>query len=77
MHTRLVELTRLQIGMEQDFAFNPVLAASEVPPLRLGALGSGAARLGWTSWLTAAKPRKRDAADALRSESPTQGMDLA
>jgi type VI secretion system protein ImpH len=78
LHTRLVELTRLQIGMEQDFAFNPVLAASEVPPLRLGALGSGAARLGWTSWLTAAKPRKRDAADALlRSESPTQGMDLA
>jgi type VI secretion system protein ImpH len=65
LHARLVELTRLQVGMEQDFSLNPVLAAAEVPPLRLGAAGSGAAKLGWTSWLTAPRPRRADAADAL------------
>jgi type VI secretion system protein ImpH len=60
-HGRLVELTRLHVGLEQDFAFNPVLAAESVPPLRLGA---GGGRLGWTSWLTAPRPRRRDAAEA-------------
>jgi type VI secretion system protein ImpH len=72
LHTRLVELTRLQVGLEVDFAFNPVLAAAEVPPLLLGAPGSGAARLGWTSWLTAARPRRTPAEDAmLRPQAPT------
>lgn len=61
LHRRLVELTRLQVGMEQDFALNPVLAAAEVPPLKLG----GGARLGWTGWLTAPVPRKVDAAQAM------------
>jgi type VI secretion system protein ImpH len=64
LHTRLVELTRLQVGLEQDFAFNPVLAAAEVPPLRLGA---GGGRLGWTSWLTTPRPRRKDATEALLS----------
>jgi type VI secretion system protein ImpH len=76
LHTRLVELTRLQTGLEQDFVFNPVLAADAVPPLRLGLpptgqadtgaspSGAGAARLGWTSWLTSPRPRRQPAAQA-------------
>jgi type VI secretion system protein ImpH len=72
LHTRLVELTRLQVGLEVDFAFNPVLAAAEVPPLRLGPAGAGAARLGWTSWLTSARPRRKPAAEAmLRPQAPS------
>jgi type VI secretion system protein ImpH len=65
LHARLVELTRLQVGLEEDFAFNPVLAAGEVPALKLGAPGTGSAQLGWTSWLTAPRPRQRAAADAI------------
>ncbi|WP_424134234.1 type VI secretion system baseplate subunit TssG [Roseomonas chloroacetimidivorans] len=57
---RISELTRLHVGPEVDFAVNPVLAAGAVPPLRLGA-----ARLGRTGWITASRPRMRDAADAL------------
>lgn len=65
LHIRLVELTRLHVGPEQDFAFNPALSPEAVPPLRLGASGPGSARLGWTSWLTRSLPRQRPAADAL------------
>ncbi|HSW03538.1 type VI secretion system baseplate subunit TssG [Aquabacterium sp.] len=72
LHTRLVELTRLQVGLEQDFALNPVLAAAEVPPLKLGAPGTGSAQLGWTSWLTAPRPRQHAAGDAvLRPMAPS------
>ncbi|SFK45610.1 type VI secretion system baseplate subunit TssG [Falsiroseomonas stagni] len=63
LHGRLVELVRLQLGLEQDFAFNPILAAGAVPPLALG--GEAGARLGWTSWMTSPHPRRRDAADAM------------
>ena len=65
LHVRLVELVRLQIGLEHDFAINPILAAAEVPPLQIAALGAGAARLGWNSWTTAPRPRRQDAPDAL------------
>lgn len=65
LHTRLVELTRLHVGPEQDFAFNPTLAAADVPPLQLAAAESGAARLGWTSWLTAARPRRQPETSAM------------
>lgn len=62
---RLVELTRLQAGMEQEFVLNPVLAAAEVPPLRLGGdNGGGNARLGWTTWLNTPRPRRKPASDA-------------
>ena len=65
LHRRLVELTRLHVGLEQDFAFNPILLANQVPPLRLGALGAGSSRLGWTSWLTAPRPRQQTPVSAL------------
>ncbi len=63
LHGRLVELVRLQLGLEQDFAFNPILAAQAVPPLALGGLQG--ARLGWTSWMTPPTPRRRDATEAM------------
>ncbi|WP_159349158.1 type VI secretion system baseplate subunit TssG [Roseomonas harenae] len=57
---RICDLTRLHVGPEIDFAVNPVLAAGAVPPLRMGQ-----ARLGRTGWITASRPRLRDAADAM------------
>lgn len=65
LHARLAEMTRLHVGLEEDFAFNPILAADQVPALRLGGPGVGSAQLGWTSWLTAPRPRREAAADAL------------
>lgn len=71
LHGRLVELTRLHVGLEQDFAFNPVLAAAAVPSAQMGPRG---ARLGWTSWLGTPKPRTRDAAEAiLAPKAPIPG----
>jgi len=63
---RLVELTRLLVGLEQEFVLNPVLAAKDVPPLRLAVPEhGGGARLGWTSWLGAPRCRDQPAADAM------------
>lgn len=63
---RLVEMTRLQVGLEQEFVLNPVLAADEVPALCLQAPQPGkGARLGWTSWLNAPRPRRKPATEAL------------
>jgi type VI secretion system protein ImpH len=71
LHGRLVELTRLQVGLEQDFAFNPILAAAAVPPLRLGGAAQGGSRLSWTSWLTSPTPRRADATESmLRATAP-------
>lgn len=58
-HARILSLARLFTGLDTDFAINPVLAAAAIPPL---ALGQG--RLGWSSWLTAPKPRRRDGGEA-------------
>lgn len=64
LHGRLAELTRLFLGPELEFVFNPVVTAAEVPRTSLGLAGE--ARLGWTSWLDQhPAPRPRDAADAL------------
>jgi type VI secretion system protein ImpH len=54
-HGRILALARLFAGLDTSFAVNPVLAAEAIPPL---ALGQG--RLGWSSWLTAPRPRRRD-----------------
>jgi type VI secretion system protein ImpH len=42
-------------GLDTSFAVAPVLAAGAIPPLALGRGG-----LGWSSWLTAPRPRRRD-----------------
>jgi len=59
----LAALARLFAGPEQDFTINPVLAPDAVPAARLGA--AGGARLGLTSWLETARPRRQPAADAM------------
>lgn len=46
----LVSLIRAYVGWEADFAINLVLDAREIPTLSLGG-GTGAVRLGWTSWM--------------------------
>ena len=66
---RLVSLVRAYVGFELGFAINPVLAAREVPPLRLDATVGSAAAAG----LEHLGPRRRpggftaraDAADAV------------
>ncbi|HUB45712.1 MAG TPA: type VI secretion system baseplate subunit TssG [Acetobacteraceae bacterium] len=65
---RLVALTRAYVGFELGFAVNPVLAARDVPPLRMGSDGDSRPQLGWNTWLPGApgsvRPRG-DAADAV------------
>lgn len=61
LHRRLAELTRLFLGPEMEFVFNPVLRAADVPTAALGAT----ARLGWTSWVAPPAPRRQDADDAV------------
>jgi type VI secretion system protein ImpH len=48
---RLVSLVRAYVGFELGFAINPVLAAREVPPLRLDATSDPPPRLGWNTWI--------------------------
>jgi type VI secretion system protein ImpH len=60
---QLVSLTRAFLGFETGFAVNLVLAAPEIPVLRLGG-GSPPARLGWNTWAPKAK-RDHDAAEAI------------
>ena len=61
---RLVSLVRAFLGFETAFSINPVLSATEVPPLQLRADSDPAPRLGWNTWLTApAASRRRDADD--------------
>lgn len=60
-HTRLVELTRLFVGLDTAYAVNLVLARDEVPDSQLGTTS----RLGWSSWLGQDRPRAKDAADAI------------
>jgi type VI secretion system protein ImpH len=55
---RIKALVRNDVGDQLDWDLNPVLAAAEVPPLRLGSGG----RLGWTTWL-ASGPLGRDGDD--------------
>jgi type VI secretion system protein ImpH len=48
---RLVSLVRAYVGFELGFAINPVLAAREVPQLRLDATSDPPPRLGWNTWI--------------------------
>lgn len=65
---RLVSLTRAYVGFELGFAVNPVLAATDVPLLRLDAQAEPPPRLGWNTWLPVPEGsgrRRTDAADAV------------
>jgi type VI secretion system protein ImpH len=55
---RLTALMRLLVGDALEWDLNLVLAAAEIPAVRL----DGTARLGWTSWLPE-PARSRDAGD--------------
>lgn len=58
---RITQLARLFVGQDTAFAVNLVLRAEEVPASSAG----GGARLGWSSWTGASRPRRKDARDAL------------
>lgn len=60
--SQLASLARSYLGDEVGFAFNPVLAARDVPQPALGP--DAPCHLGWTSWLPVSGGRRRDAADA-------------
>ena len=65
---RLVSLVRAYLGFELGFAINPVLAAHEVPPLRLDATSDPPPRLGWNTWVpgpAGGLTARTDAADAV------------
>jgi type VI secretion system protein ImpH len=65
---RLVSLVRAYVGFELGFAINPVLAAREVPPLRLDATADPPPRLGWNTWVPGPEggfTTRADAADAV------------
>jgi type VI secretion system protein ImpH len=47
----LCQLVRMYVGFQFDFDVQPVLRADEVPWCRLGGDESGAARLGWNTWI--------------------------
>jgi type VI secretion system protein ImpH len=65
---RLVSLVRAYVGFELGFAINPVLAAHEVPSLRLDATSDPPPRLGWNTWVpgpTGGVMTQADADDAV------------
>lgn len=65
---RLVSLVRAYLGFELGFAINPVLAARQVPPLRLDASVEPPPRLGWNTWIPGPEGSltvRGDAADAV------------
>jgi len=61
---RMVSLVRAFLGFETGFAVNPVLAADAIAPLRLDAAADPAPRLGWNTWLPAAR-RDGDGSEAV------------
>lgn len=73
---RLADLIHFALGEEFDFEVQLILAAEEVPEVKLGDDSEDACRLGWTSWL-ASDDRAEPAADALidpRFHTPAQRL---
>lgn len=60
-HTPLARLVRFLVGLALEVELQLVLRRDEVPALRLG---SGGARLGWTTWLTS-RPLTHDPDDVV------------
>jgi type VI secretion system protein ImpH len=77
---RVVSLVRAFVGMELGFVVNPVLAASEIPLLRLDSSASAGPRLGWNTWLPlsgGSGVRPTDAADAVFDADMIEGWSAA
>jgi type VI secretion system protein ImpH len=65
---RVVALVRAYVGIELGFVINPVLAASEIAPLRLDGALAATPKLGWNTWLpisAGSGVRPTDAPDAV------------
>ena len=67
---RLLALAQAYVDGETECLVRPVLAAAEVPPLRLGRTP----RLGWNCWLPAAGRRRHNAAEALFGATHAQAQ---
>jgi type VI secretion system protein ImpH len=77
---RFVSLVRAYIGFETGFAVNPVLAADNVPPLRLDATADPPPRLGWNTWLepvAGGTRRLTDAADPVFEAEIIEVQDIS
>lgn len=77
---RFVSLVRAYVGFEIGFAINPVLAADNVPPLRLDAAADPPPRLGWNTWLepvAGGRPRINDAGEAVFEAEIIEAQDIA
>ncbi len=58
---RLMSLVRAFLGLETNFAINPILAAAEIPAPDL----KGNAQLGWNTWMPTQTRRTRDGHEAV------------
>jgi type VI secretion system protein ImpH len=77
---RLVSLVRTYVGFEIGFAINPVLAANDVPELRLDSRADPPPRLGWNTWLEpvpGARKRTEDAAEPLFEAELVEAQKIA
>ena len=76
---RLVSLVRAYVGFELGFAINPVLAARQVPPLRLNATAEPPPLLGWNTWVPGPAggfTTRGDAADAVFEAEVIEAQDV-
>ena len=64
-HQRLADLVRFATRGELDFDVQLVLAAEQVPALRLGSGADARGRLGWSSWLASERPNDGPRDDAV------------
>jgi type VI secretion system protein ImpH len=68
-HRRLADLVRFATRGELDFDVQLVLAAEEVPALRIASGAEAAGQLGWSSWLGTARPHETPRGDAVFMEA--------
>jgi len=64
-HRKLADLVRFATRGELDFDVQLVLAAEQVPVVRLGTGDSARGRLGWSSWLASERPANAPRDDAI------------
>jgi type VI secretion system protein ImpH len=61
------DIARLYLGPEMEFTVQLVLRARQVPTAKLDA--ASGPKLGWTSWLTSARPRTHNPHVALTGKA--------